>query len=501
MPIRFAIYREGKQLTSFTPVAAMAIGPESVPVAGEATFSDGLLSVRCSDEQPAGLGLLWNAGEVGEYHLETTRLPPREEPYILNVELARFRLMKIMQKQEDWNLFDFPRAEKYLDQFKQIQAVFAQALAKLDTPAEAARLGDAALADAIVLSEDLANFHGELLLNRRRQANAFAKHIFGCRADSTVLNQRYKDTLAERFDYAVLPMSWRQIQPEEGEFVTASVDEWMELLGRKRIPIIAGPLIDLSEANVPDWMFIWENDFDTLRELAYEHVNKVVQRFRKSVAVWNVVAGLHAGSAFSLSFEQTIELTRLLVSQVKSILPGARTLVTVTQPFGEYHSRGGVGVPPMLYAEMVTQAGVNFEAFGLELEMGVPTAGSYTRDMFQISCMLDRFASINRPVFLTSVGVPDRMTADPSDRSEGRLEPSKAGRWHVPWDPAQQGKWLENVYKLALSKPFVESIAWGNLSDLGTTIPGGGLLDDMLRPKPAYLKLQEMHEQYQRRRP
>jgi hypothetical protein len=114
--------------------------------------------------------------------------------------------------------------------------------------------------------------------------------------------------------------------------------------------------------------------------------------------------------------------------------------------------------------------------------------------------MLDRFASIGRPVFLTSVGVPDRMTADPSDQSEGRLEPGKAGRWHTPWDPARQGKWLENVYKLALSKPFVESIAWGNLSDVGTTLPGGGLLDDMLRPKPAYLKLQELHDQYQRRR-
>jgi len=131
----------------------------------------------------------------------------------------------------------------------------------------------------------------------------------------------------------------------------------------------------------------------------------------------------------------------------------------------------------------------------------MPTSGAYTRDMFQISCMLDRFSSIGRPVFLTSVGAPDRMTSDPSDRSEGRLEPNKAGRWHGPWDPMRQGKWLESVYKLALSKPFVESIAWGNLSDLGTTIPGGGLLDDMLRPKPAYLKLQELHEQYHRKRP
>ena len=81
--------------------------------------------------------------------------------------------------------------------------------------------------------------------------------------------------------------------------------------------------------------------------------------------------------AFSLSFEQVIELTRLLVSQVKSVLPGARTLITVTHPFGEYHARGKTSVPPLLYAEMVAQSGINFEAFALEVEMGVPEPGNW----------------------------------------------------------------------------------------------------------------------------
>ena len=37
----------------------------------------------------------------------------------LNVELARFRLMRIVQKQEDWNLFYFPRAEKFTQYFNE----------------------------------------------------------------------------------------------------------------------------------------------------------------------------------------------------------------------------------------------------------------------------------------------------------------------------------------------------------------------------------------------
>ena len=34
---------------------------------------------------------------------------------------ARSRLMKIVQKQEDWNLFDFPRADQYAAMFREAQ--------------------------------------------------------------------------------------------------------------------------------------------------------------------------------------------------------------------------------------------------------------------------------------------------------------------------------------------------------------------------------------------
>ena len=91
---------------------------------------------------------------------------------------------------------------------------------------------------------------------------------------------------------------------------------------------------------------------------------------------------------------------------------------------------------------------------------------------------------------------PGRATPDPADRSEGRLDPTLAGRWRRPWDPQLQADWLEAVYHVCLSKPFVESVAWGNLADINQTVPGGGLLDDMFQPKPAYEKLQQMREKF-----
>src|SRR5690349_11191908 len=162
MPITFEIYKDGERVTTFTPTAAVAMGPESVPIPGDIKFVDGLLVLTRTDEHAAGLSLLWDVGPMGEYHLETTRLPPREKPYNLNVELARCRLMKIVQKQEDWNLFDFPRAEKYTTRFREAQAMFADALGLLDTPGEAAKVADHALEIALDLSEELSKFHADL---------------------------------------------------------------------------------------------------------------------------------------------------------------------------------------------------------------------------------------------------------------------------------------------------------------------------------------------------
>lgn len=496
MSVKFQIFRDGHKAAVFHPLAGLTMGPESVPIAGSIRFKDEALTIDREDDHPVGVGLLWDLGPLGEFHLETTRLAHRAKPYNLNVELARLRLMKIVQKQEDWNLFDFPKTDKFMVRFREAQELLAGALGKLEEPTDAAILADQALALGVDLSEQLAQFHADLLMNRRRAAGQFGKLLIGVRVDSEVQNQRYKDTAASQFDFVVVPMPWRQLQPEEGVFQTDSIDDWIEQMNHKRIPVVTGPLIHLAEPDVPDWMFIWEHDYDTLREMCYQYVQKLVQRYRKGVAVWNVVAGLNANRNFPLSFEQMVELTRLLISQVKNMLPQARTLVSITHSFGEYHARFPGTVPPMLYAEMVAQAGINFEGFGVELEMGIPTDGSFTRDLFQFSSMLDRYSTLGRPVFLT-LGVPGRSTPDPGDTSSGKLDPSAAGRWHRPWDPDLQAEWIEAAYQIALSKPFVESVIWSNLADVNQTLPAGGLLDDMLQPKPSMRRLSDLRDKLQ----
>jgi hypothetical protein len=53
---------------------------------------------------------------------------------------------------------------------------------------------------------------------------------------------------------------------------------------------------------------------------------------------------------------------------------------------------------------------------------------------------------------------------------------------------------MDQFYRVCLSKPFVESISWGNLADMRPSLPSGGLMDDLLQPKPVFERLQQLRE-------
>jgi hypothetical protein len=163
------------------------------------------------------------------------------------------------------------------------------------------------------------------------------------------------------------------------------------------------------------------------------------------------------------------------VGLVKKVNPAARTLVELTQPWGEYYATNQRSIPPLLYAEMIVQSGISFDMFGLQLRFGVPRDGCWQRDLFQISAMLDRFAPFGKPLMVSGLQVPSQPDAS-----------SNAGSWRKPWNEAMQSKWLESITDIALSKPFVEAVSWYDMVDLPSmAIPFGGLSNADLSPKQA----------------
>ncbi len=521
---------------------ASIVGPDGVPATGSASMSGGLIRCEKTTTEAAALSLavvldaaaLASIGAVtlpddsalsslGGLVLQTCLLPERDHPYTLTLELARHRMMLILNKLEEWRSFEIDTGSPDMRLVEFARDAFTRALVASrsgsETDSEAERLALRALWVCVEVSERLVVSQTSLDFGAPARAAMHAKAAEDLGSTQPVLHPTRSGlvlptpptvgaavwpgvssdaarSLAQQAgDFITLPMRWIEMEPAEGEYAFARTDRWIEWAIRTaKLPVVAGPVVDFRPQSVPDWLYIWENDYDTLRELVYEHMKAVVTRYRRTVSRWTVCSGLHANRNFKFSFEQMIDLTRICVLVVRKLHPKAKVQVEIVEPWGEHHSSDRRSLPPTLYAEMLAQAGIQFDALALRVQMGVPAAGLATRDLMSFSAMLDQYATLDRPVVLSAAGVPAASIEPPGDDQPS----APAGFWRRPWSNEAQADWASAFLSVALSKPYIQSVCWQDLFDRPENSPAraemvsGALADSDLNPRAAHTRVAEL---------
>jgi hypothetical protein len=108
----------------------------------------------------------------------------------------------------------------------------------------------------------------------------------------------------------------------------------------------------------------------------------------------------------------------------------------------------------------------------------------YPRDMMHMSAVLDYFGSAGKPLHITEVEVPSQ---DDSDLRRG--EEGQEG-----WNESRQGQWIEQFYKIALSKGFVDTVTYSNLTDRESkAMANSGLLTEQFEAKKSFRALKKLH--------
>ncbi len=539
--LSFVVFHGESPGRAFPLRHAFLLGPESIGIGTEVSLSDeGLIICKLTDRTSAGLSLQipLNAlpqldsnrvRELGCLVLRTCLLPERDRPYLLSLELARHRIMFFLNKLEDWALFDLPTEDPILTQFEQARQTFTRALvaegigrdADSKSPSghtpEADRLAWEALVLAIDAGEQLALRNAARDMTPRLRGETYAeaveayinasgdkpppnvpiivqnslgvtlpgRPVIGCTVSPARCSDALQRCVAASCDFINLPMRWVDLEPEEGAYTFVGTDRWIEWAIRKaKLPVFAGPVIDFRSADIPEWIYIWENDYETLRELVYEHVKAIVTRYRRTVSRWTIVSGLHVNSNFRMSYEQIMDLTRLCVLLVKKLQPSAKVMVEIDEPWGEHYAISRQSIPPTLYADTVSQAGIPADAFGVRLMMGMPSPGCATRDLMELSAVLDRYAALERPIMVTACACPSAPLPIAEDKQD-----TDPGFWREPWSDHMQTAWLANVASVVLAKPFVQGLCWSELADAPGTPAGVGLVSASGVPKPSLDRL------------
>ncbi len=470
---------------------AHLLGNDGVPVRGEIEWRDGAVCCQPRTQDPVGISLMWTVPDIGTVHLQTTRLPAREKPYHLHVELARHLLMRISIKREEWGLFDYSGMDEIGKQIDAARSAFVESLQATDQPEKAAKLADQALAIGLNAAEQMSEFHANIFIARRQQSGGFASPFVGFTVPDGLESTKILKSLSGTFDFARIPLVWRSIQPTEQDCQYEPIEATLKACAGCKLSLRGGPLLTFGIRSVPDWMYIWENDFESIYEAAREHVQRTVKKFAKSISSWIVVSGIHADSVFGFSFEQIMELTRMAATVTKQVAPRSQVIVDLSQPWGEYYARNQQTIPPLLYADMAVQSGINFDGFGLQLLFGMDAEGFQLRDPLQVSSMIDKLANLGKPLHVTALGAPSQ----PHDGTSDPL--AMGGLWRSAWSEEKQAEWLAQICEIALSKPYVETVCLQPLIDGGDdVIPDSGLLDQDHQPKPVLKRLADLRQRF-----
>jgi len=484
--VKFQVFQNGEVLDKFSLCGAYLFGTDGIAIRqAKITFKKGFIECKKSHLETAGLSLLWPIEGFGKVLLSTTCLSERKRPYNLNVEVVRSKLMQIINKREDWSFFS--DIEGLEDISKEAHDLFIQAIQNNTDPSYASKLADESLKRTMVYSEKLASRQAELLFETRNENHGFGRGCLGCKIDPMQIeNSEYVNKLLELFGFVTIPISWAQIEQSKGSYDFSTVDACIEVLGKKRVAICAGPLLCFSEAYLPKWLMHSKMGFEKIREAAYQFVSKVVSRYSGLIRVWRVISGLNAFNHFGFSFEQILEMTRAANMAVKQGSERSLKIIEISNPWGEYYATKVNTIPPLVYIDMVVQSGINFDAFGLQMQFGKNESGMHIRDMIQISEVLDYFGPVAKPLYITEVAVP-------SESGQGLYDGATAGQWHGQWGQSQQGQWIEQFYEIALSKPFIDAITYSNLADTkNSTIASSGLLNSQLEHKKSYHTLRRL---------
>ncbi|MCD4831550.1 MAG: endo-1,4-beta-xylanase [Anaerohalosphaeraceae bacterium] len=488
--MRFEVYKSGNLDKDFVIHGASLFGADRIPFRNSKymALKNGGIDCAPRGSEPAGLSLLWPVEGFGNVILYTTRLPERSEPYILNLELARAKLMEIYIKREEWAVVE--QNAELSELFDKAKDSFVMALDNINDQSKASVFADACIQKAMVLSEKMALTYADMLFAARLKNKGFSRSSLGCKIEPAQLGSKnYLKAASELFAHISVPINWAKMEPVKGQYDFTELDRCVKVFGQKRLLISAGPLLRFEPEFLPEWMRKDGKDFERIRQDCYEFVSKVVTRYARYIHIWQVIGAMNACNYFKFSFDRILEITRTACLAAREADNRSLKMIEIIYPWGEYYAHDYDTVPPLVYVDMVTQAGINFDAIGVQMIFGKDSPGMHIRDMMQISSMLDKFFNVSKPLHITSVSVPDTS-------STPAQSPDSAGMWRSPWSQNLQARWIEDFYKIAFSKPYINTVTYSSLADgADGLVVGGGLLSEKYKPKKAFVEMAKMQKQ------
>ncbi len=460
---------------------AYLAGIDEVPWQSRIRWIDDVLVV---ERDQADSGNLFIPALVDGHHevvLSTASLMEREQPYHLDVELARGTLNRLRNSVAGWESMNVTVRDGIRPAMTAAQTHFSLAATRQDDPLAAAEQAVAATNSALEAMDLLAGAYATEALAARRQQQGKLTTLVGCNLGSIRPDEALGRAIDGAFNSVAVPLVWRDIEAREGKRDWTVSDAQVEWCRAQGLRMISGPLLEIDKWSLPDWMVMWGGDLEGFRSCVAEHIDAVVTRYRGRVQLWHCAARLNIKNDFGHDEEQRLRLAALTIECIHRADPRAPVVLSVDQPWGAFMSQGHYDLAPLHFVDALVRAELGLAGIGVEINFAYAPGGSDSRDVLEFARQIDRFSMLGLPV-LVLLTAPSAQGPDPLAAASARAINYSTG---TSLSSEAQRAWGEKFLSMLLAKQPVQAIIWNQLSDgQPHAFAHGGLLDADGQAKP-----------------
>ncbi len=423
----------------------------------------------------------------------TSSLPEREEPYLLLVELARGKLAQLRDQLAAWNFAGMDVPDDFQALSKQSHELLAEAVAIQAEPERASEVARQSLETTFQAADILSKSYIAQRLAVRRARTTHLPASLGCGLGHAAPNPEWEDSFVSAFNAALVPIEWRFIEPDEGNYQWETNDAQVEWCEKNRLLMTAGPLLDLSPEGLPDWLWQWQHEVLNLQSFISDFVETAITRYAGRIRFWEVAARANTGGALALSEEDRLSLTARTLEIASQVDQDNQLMIRVDQPWGAYQAKGKHRFSPLQFVDALVRSGVGLSGVNLEVAIGYQPRGCTRRDLLDFSQLIDLWSCLQIPLRVT-LAFPSSVQPDEFSRQNQRLDGAGGAS---AWSDRMQADFVENFLPMLMSKQVVVGIYWTHITDAAPhDFANAGLVRPDGGPKPALDRIIKYRREY-----
>ena len=465
---------------------------DGIPWECKCLWDECILTIERDTRESGNLYFCWNVPGRGQVMLCSGSLMERERPYNLPVELARGTINRLRNQAATWLAAGMEMPDNFEELNSRAALVFASAAIGQEQPERAAERAEESIRISLEAADLLVQNYAEQVLAIRRREQPTLTTLLAGRLDG-VPQGAAADAFLAAFNTAVLVPNWPEMGSSSGDCKWDDLDRQVQWCRDHGLRICMGPLIQFDRGSLPDWLYLWEGEYEEICESVFTFAQGVVRRYAGKVHLWNCAARMNVPGAMDLSEEQRLKLTVDMLELTRSLDSRTPAIVSFDQPWAEYIAAEDQELTPLHFADTLARSDLGMAGVGIEMNLGYTPHGTLPRDLLEISRQVDRWSQLGLPlvIFVTS---PSSEAKDPLARSTARPLPSLiAGGL----SPQAQAKLIAQLIPLLIARQPVQAVVWNQWrDDLSHDFPHGGLYDTMGQPKPGLKKLVEIRREY-----